>query len=92
MICSFPVQTLRLVFLVSLIIKTKRIAERSAIVTHRQSTLDKYMIETRVAYNGEQNRLKINKNTVETGKNILILEMGFSMLTNVDLHENLKKY
>jgi hypothetical protein len=50
------------------------------------------MIETRVAYNGEQNRLKINKNTVEPGKNILILEMGFSMLTNVNLHENLKKY
>jgi hypothetical protein len=35
------------------------------------------MIETRMAYNREQNRLKINKNTEEPGKNILILEMGF---------------
>ena len=49
---SLPLQTLRLVSLVSLIIKTKRIAERSAIVTHththtlshtdRQSTQGKY--------------------------------------------------
>jgi hypothetical protein len=45
-----------------------------------------------VAYKGEQNRLKINKNTVEPGKNILILEMGVSLLKNVNLHENLKKY
>ena len=49
-----PLQALRLISLVSLITKTKRIAERSAIVTHththtlshtdRQSTLGKYMI------------------------------------------------
>jgi hypothetical protein len=59
-ICTFPIspslsfhlQTLRLVSLVSLIDKTKRIAERSDTNcdthththTHRQSTLDKYMI------------------------------------------------
>ena len=46
-----PLQALRLISLVSLITKTKRIAERSAIVTHthtlshtdRQSTLGKYI-------------------------------------------------
>jgi hypothetical protein len=46
---SLPLQTLRLVSLVSLIIKTKRVAERSATNcdthTDRQSTLDKYMIK-----------------------------------------------
>jgi hypothetical protein len=47
---SLPLQTLRLVSLISLIAKTKRIAERSDTNcdththTHRQSTLDKYMI------------------------------------------------
>ncbi len=49
---SLPLQTLRLVSLVSLITKTKRIADRSATNcdthtpshTDRQSTLDKYMI------------------------------------------------
>jgi hypothetical protein len=49
---SLPLQTLRLVSLVSLIAKTKRIAERSDTNcdthththTDRQSTLDKYMI------------------------------------------------
>ncbi len=48
---SLPLQTLRLVSLVSFIIKTKRIAVRSAIVTHthtqshtdRQSTQGKYI-------------------------------------------------
>jgi hypothetical protein len=50
---SLSLQTLRLDSLVSLITKTKRIAERSATNcdthththTHRQSTLDKYMID-----------------------------------------------
>jgi hypothetical protein len=44
---SLPLQSLPLFSLVSLSTKTKRIAERSAIVTHthRQSTLEKYMIE-----------------------------------------------
>jgi hypothetical protein len=48
---SLPLLTLRLVSLVSLIAKTKRIAERSATNcdththTHRQSTLGKYMIK-----------------------------------------------
>jgi hypothetical protein len=49
---SLPLQTLRLVSMVSLINKTKRIADRSATNcdthtpshTDRQSTLDKYMI------------------------------------------------
>ncbi len=50
---SLPLQTLRLVSLISLISKTKRIAERSDTNcdthtqshTDRQSTLDKYMID-----------------------------------------------
>jgi hypothetical protein len=46
---SLPLQTLRLVSLVSLIAKTKRIAERSDTNcdthTDRQSTLDEYMID-----------------------------------------------
>jgi hypothetical protein len=46
---SLPLQTLRLGSLVSLIIKTKRIAEGSATncdtQTHRQTILDKYMID-----------------------------------------------
>jgi hypothetical protein len=50
---SLPLQTFRLVSLVSLIAKTKRIAERSDTNcdthththTDRQSTLDKYMID-----------------------------------------------
>ncbi len=46
---SLPLQPLRLVSLVSLITKTKRIADRSATNrdthTDRQSTLDKYMIK-----------------------------------------------
>ncbi len=50
---SLPLQTLRLVSLVSLITKTKRIADRSATNcdthTDRQSTLDKYMIDKRIA-------------------------------------------
>ncbi len=62
---SLPLQTLRLVALVSLISKTKRIAERSAIVTHthtpshtdRQSTLGKYMVNYVVFY---------RKNTLNT--------------------------
>ncbi len=45
---SLPLQTLRHVSLVSLITKTKRIAERSDTNcdthTDRQSTLDKYMV------------------------------------------------
>jgi hypothetical protein len=50
---SLPLQALRLVSLISLIAKTKRIAERSDTNcdthtqshTDRQSTLDKYMID-----------------------------------------------
>ncbi len=46
---TLPLQTLRLVSLVSLIAKTKRIAERSDTNcdthTDRQSTLDEYMID-----------------------------------------------
>jgi hypothetical protein len=49
---SLPLQTLRLVSFVSLITKTKRIAEHSDTNcdthTDRQSTLDKYMIDTRM--------------------------------------------
>ncbi len=56
---SLPLQTLRLVSLVSLIAKSKRIAERSDTNcdthtqshTDRQSTLDKYMIDRFCKYN-----------------------------------------
>jgi hypothetical protein len=51
---SLPLQTLRLVSLVSLITETKRIAERSSIVTHRQSILDKYIIKNQILIFEEQ--------------------------------------